>query len=159
MSNTSKKFCFYRTSCIITREEENCWNYGVEKILTKRVVNGRVKYLLKWLNYDSSQNIWEDENNLDCHDLIAEFENSQRNIKKVKEETDVRPDLCICRVNDNGNEPIPVKITGLTLSDCGQLWYLVESPNNDRELEVMKSSIAKRFYSKAVIDFFESFVY
>lgn len=48
--------------------------YVVEKILDKRVKNGCVEYLLKWAGYPWSECSWEPEENLDCPDVMKEFE-------------------------------------------------------------------------------------
>lgn len=49
--------------------------YTVEKILKKRTgVSGVTEYFLKWKNYPESENTWEPVKNLDCPDLIEQFE-------------------------------------------------------------------------------------
>lgn len=48
-------------------------DYPVEKILRRRVIGKKVKYLIKWEGYDSNHNSWENEENLQCDELLDEF--------------------------------------------------------------------------------------
>lgn len=66
------------------RDFEEDETYTVERILKKRVVDGRTQYLLKWMNYPESESTWEPQEHLDCPDLIAEFE------KRTKEPSAVQ---------------------------------------------------------------------
>jgi hypothetical protein len=47
--------------------------FEVEMIVADRVWHGKRQFLLKWKNYDTANNTWENEADLHCESLLAEY--------------------------------------------------------------------------------------
>ena len=62
--------------------------YEIEKIVGKRVRNGRTEYCVKWKGYAMRDATWEPRANLkqDCPSLIKEFDEKWEREQKQKEE-------------------------------------------------------------------------
>jgi hypothetical protein len=53
-------------------DEEEEWD--VEEILDSRISNKRLEYLVKWLDFDATENSWEPAKNLHCPEKVANFQ-------------------------------------------------------------------------------------
>ncbi|KAJ3607447.1 hypothetical protein NHX12_024498 [Muraenolepis orangiensis] len=142
-------------------EEEEEEEYVVEKVLNRRVVKGRVEYLLKWKGFSDDDNTWEPDDNLDCPDLIAEFLQSQKSAhegkrkaeadgddgksKKKKEETD--------KLRGFARSLDPERIIGATDS-TGELMFLMKWKNSD-EADLVPAKEANIKCPQVVISFYE----
>ena len=145
-----------------TEEEEE--EYVVEKVVDKRVgKSGKVEYLLKWKGYGDEDNTWEPKENLDCMELIADYETKRKEAKKKKEEKekkkssggdagkkkksdDDRP-----RGFDRGLDP--ERIIGATDSS-GELMFLIKWKGSD-EADLVPSREANVKCPQTVIKFYE----
>lgn len=147
-------------------EEEPEEEFTVEKIVDMRVKNGKKEYLLKWRGYPDSENTWEPHLNLDCPELIDDFENKvkkkkeekkrksqaaeeeggSKKKKKVAEEEDNKP-----RGFDRGLQP--ERIIGATDSG-GELMFLMKWKDSD-EADLVPARQANIRCPQIVIAFYE----
>lgn len=145
-------------------EEEPEEEFIVEKVVGHRVKGGKKEYFLKWKGYTEADNTWEPEENLDCPDLIAEYEaglkkkkeekrrkgeeedGSSRKKKKVAEEEDNKP-----RGFDRGLNP--ERIIGATDSS-GELMFLMKWKDSD-EADLVPARQANIKCPQIVIAFYE----
>ncbi|XP_050063688.1 chromobox protein homolog 1-like [Aphis gossypii] len=70
----------------VREDSESNDQFSVEKVLAKRIRRGKTEYFLKWIGYPNSDNTWEPAQNLDCPELIQEFEELELKNKKYQQE-------------------------------------------------------------------------
>jgi len=156
-------------------EEEGEEEFVVEKILEKRIVSGKVEYLLKWKGYGPEDNTWEPVENLGCPELIEEFERVWKlNHEKAKaKKRAAEADKVEYKENKSGKKPKvssakePVraeqtgfdrglqadKIIGATDSS-GELMFLMKWKDTD-EADLVPARQANVKCPQVVISFYE----
>jgi hypothetical protein len=78
-------FLLLISDCKMADEEE----YTVERIVAKRMGPNGPEYLLKWKGYGEEDNTWEPRENLDCGDLINEYERKcESNVKRKEKKSE-----------------------------------------------------------------------
>lgn len=144
--------------------------YSVEKVLDRRIRNGRVEYLLKWKGYSNEDNTWEPEENLDCPDLISEYEENRKKKEAAKKEErkrkpggtvdDKKPNASKKKHVEEDNKPRgfdrglePEKIIGATDSS-GELMFLMKWKGTD-EADLVPARQANGRCPQIVIQFYE----
>ncbi|KAM3963868.1 heterochromatin protein 1beta-like protein [Aphomia sociella] len=154
-------------------EPEGEEEFSVEKVLDRRVRNGKVEYYLKWKGYSDEDNTWEPEENLDCPDLIQTFEEARKKKEaegktnkpekdpKKRKSSAATPDLKGAKKSktddkkasgfDRGLEP--EKIIGATDSS-GELMFLMKWQGTD-EADLVPAKQANVRCPQVVIQFYE----
>uniref|UniRef100_A0A347ZJG3 Heterochromatin protein 1 n=1 Tax=Reticulitermes speratus TaxID=60591 RepID=A0A347ZJG3_9NEOP len=142
--------------------------FSVEKVLDRRMRNGKVEYYLKWKGYSSEDNTWEPEENLDCPDLISEFEENRKKKEQAKKDDkrkkrgsspeDKKP--AKRKQTDEDKKPLgfdrglePEKIIGATDSS-GELMFLMKWRGTD-EADLVPAKKANVRCPQIVIQFYQ----
>lgn len=144
-------------------EEEE--EYQVEKVVDKRTTKaGKVEYLLKWKGYGDEDNTWEPKENLDCGDLIEQFE-AKRRKKKEERAGDKRKSISgsapgSAKKKSDDDRPRgfdrkldPERIIGATDSS-GELMFLIKWRGSD-EADLVPAKEANHKCPQTVIKFYE----
>lgn len=93
-----------KSSGVDSSDEEYC----VEKILGKRVIRGKTEYFLKWKGYPDEENSWEPEENLECDDIINEYENSL--VQKITKKEEKKQEKVLPVNNTSSDEDDTVSL-------------------------------------------------
>jgi len=154
-------------------EEETEEEYSVEKVLDKRVKNGKVEYLLKWKGYGDDDNTWEPVENLECPELINAYEEERKKKEVEKKEDKKRKSAPVEKEKEKkkdvpakkkaveeDNRPRgfdrgldPEKIIGATDSS-GELMFLIKWKGTD-EADLVPARQANVKCPQVVIQFYE----
>uniref|UniRef100_A0A3Q3F0U4 Chromobox homolog 3b n=1 Tax=Labrus bergylta TaxID=56723 RepID=A0A3Q3F0U4_9LABR len=132
--------------------------FVVEKIIRRRIFNGRVEYFLKWKGFTDAENTWEPEDNLDCPELIEHFLNTHFS---EENEEDKRRKFDVLEQNDEQSDT-PTNLSTYLEPECiigstdrqGELMFLVKWKNCD-EVALLPAREASARCPQVVIDFYE----
>jgi len=150
-------------------EEEEEEEFTVEKVVDSRMRGGKKEYLLKWKGYPDSENTWEPEENLDCPELIAVYEDKKKKkdseakvAKRKSTSNGAKDDPAKKKKKDdaNDNKPrgferglTPERIIGATDSS-GELMFLMKWNGSD-EADLVPARQANVRCPQIVIAFYE----
>jgi len=158
----------------VSDEGEGEEEFVVEKILEKRIVSGKVEYLLKWKGYGNEDNTWEPVENLGCPELIEEFERTWRlNQEKSKakkraselDKSDHKENKSNKKAKVPAKEPVRAEQTGFdrglqadkiigATDSSGELMFLMKWKDTD-EADLVPARQANVKCPQVVISFYE----
>uniref|UniRef100_A0A1A8NLW7 Chromobox homolog 3b n=2 Tax=Nothobranchius pienaari TaxID=704102 RepID=A0A1A8NLW7_9TELE len=165
-----------------TEEPAEVQEFVVDRIIRRRVFDGRVEYFLKWKGFTDAENTWEPEDNLDCPELIEEFlrsapltedkedEQSEQQFRPKEEMTEQDVELSSEQSNSSSGNPkqddelsdTPINLSTYLEPECiigstdrkGELMFLVKWKNSD-DVALLPAREASLRCPQVVIDFYE----
>jgi hypothetical protein len=130
--------------------------YEVESIVRHRVRKGQLQYFLKWKGYPSSQNTWENDNNVvGCQELIDAYWTSQESPKRPVETPSVPQKVVIPYLNPEIAIGRPRRILGLTEAEDGTVVILADTSAG---LQVLTVEQMRREDANLLVSFLESHI-
>lgn len=63
---------------VLGEEDEENQEYFIEEILSKRIRKGSVEYFVKWEGLADAENSWEKAQDIECSELVQDFESESR---------------------------------------------------------------------------------
>ncbi|KAG5680615.1 hypothetical protein PVAND_010109 [Polypedilum vanderplanki] len=102
---------FLNSGIMGKRKRSKKETYEVESIVNKRTTDdGKIEYFLKWRNYSDDDNTWEPIENLNCPDLIEDYEkNMNEKKRKVVFENGMIPEKIVNVTNTGKNIKYMIK--------------------------------------------------
>ncbi|KAG5674098.1 hypothetical protein PVAND_004083 [Polypedilum vanderplanki] len=147
--------------------------YEVEKILRKRIKNGKTYYLLKCLNYDNRFNRWESTEMLNCDELIEEFESrneitvnenditsederdlTEQETLAISNNIEELPLICQGKMLNVKRPYVPKKIVGAYKGYKNNIIFFMEWSNG--QIAPIVGDYAKQRYPELVIPFYQN---
>lgn len=140
-------------------EAEAAAEFTVEAIVGKRRRQNRVEYCVKWLGFAETENTWEPIDNLNCRELIAEYEQLSKTPRpppRPKRATPQKKETTPPKRRGDGfaRGLKPKKVVGVT-REAGQLFYSVEWAGQ-KEAELVAGRVAREKCPQLVIQFLQS---
>lgn len=131
--------------------------YIVEKVLKKRIENSKVEYFLKWEGYDDEHNSWEPEENLNCEELVKEFEKEEAtNKEELKQLKDQQKDDNMPSIEyfpPSDKEPESIICMNV---QHGESFFLMKWKSiDDEDIALVPTKVANEMYTQVVINFYE----
>uniref|UniRef100_A0A3Q3W0Z0 Heterochromatin protein 1 n=1 Tax=Mola mola TaxID=94237 RepID=A0A3Q3W0Z0_MOLML len=140
--------------------------FVVEKIIRRRIFNGRVEYFLKWKGFTDAENTWEPEDNLDCPELIEEFLRNAHVSEEIEEVQEFIPKEEMTEqeteIPNDDHSDAPANLSTYLEPECiigstdrqGELMFLIKWKNSD-DVALLPAREASARCPQMVIDFYE----
>lgn len=129
----------------------------VEKVLDRRITAvGKIEYYLKWKGYSEAENTWEPEENLECPELIAKYEEVRR-LKEFKEAKKKSAKKKLEEITKPRGYERGLQLKGVCgATDCGgELMFLVQWYGCD-EMDILPATVVNEKNPTTVIEYYEA---